>query len=34
MMSLQEIARVMGGVVSAGGVNAPGPGHKPRRPIA
>jgi hypothetical protein len=29
MMSLQEIARAMGGVVSAGGVNAPGPGHKP-----
>ena len=29
MMSLQEIARAMGGVVAAGGVNAPGPGHKP-----
>lgn len=28
-MSLQEIARAMGGVVSAGGVNCPGPGHKP-----
>jgi hypothetical protein len=28
MMSLQEIARAMGGVVAAGGVNAPGPGHK------
>jgi putative DNA primase/helicase len=29
MMSLQEIARAMGGVVATGGVNAPGPGHKP-----
>ena len=29
MMNLPEIARVMGGVVSAGGVLAPGPGHKP-----
>jgi putative DNA primase/helicase len=29
MMTLQEIARVMGGDVSAGGVNAPGPGHTP-----
>ena len=27
-MSLQEIARAMGGVVTAGGVNSPGPGHK------
>jgi AAA domain len=28
-MNLQDIARATGGVVSAGGVNAPGPGHKP-----
>ena len=28
MMSLQEIARALGGVVVSGGVNAPGPGHK------
>jgi len=28
-MTLQQIARIMGGVVSAGGVNCPGPGHKP-----
>jgi hypothetical protein len=28
VLSLQEIARAMGGIVTAGGVNAPGPAHK------